>query len=110
MSAAPPKTTAAWRVLDGFGGSMRSLSSSVSPATVEEMAAVFAAARAEGLNVSFRGAGRSYGDASLNTGGLAVDGRAMRRILSFDRERGVIERSEEHTSELQSLRHLVCRL
>jgi len=91
MDAVPLKTRAAWRVLDGFGGSMRSLSRSVSPTTVDEMAAVFAAARAEGLNVSFRGAGRSYGDASLNTGGLAVDGRAMRRILSFDRERGVIE-------------------
>ena len=85
------RTNAAWRVLDGFGGSMRSLSRSVSPGSVEELAQVFAAARAEGLNVSFRGAGRSYGDASLNTGGLAVDGRAMRRILAFDRERGTIE-------------------
>src|SRR5205814_10485729 len=28
----------------------------------------------------------------------------------FGRERGVLARSEEHTSELQSLRHLVCRL
>ena len=85
------RTNAAWRVLDGFGGSMRSLSRSVSPGSVEELAQVFAAARAEGLNVSFRGAGRSYGDASLNTGGLSVDGRAMRRILSFDRERGILE-------------------
>src|SRR5215831_19171339 len=91
MDAAPLKTNAAWRVLDGFGGSVRSLSRSVSPTTVDELAQVFAAARAEGLKVSFRGAGRSYGDASLNTGQLAVDGRAMRRILSFDRERGVIE-------------------
>ena len=91
MNAAPLKTRAAWRVLDGFGGSLRSLSRSVAPTTIEELAAVFAEARAEGLNVSFRGAGRSYGDASLNTGGLSVDGRAMRRILSFDRERGILE-------------------
>jgi decaprenylphospho-beta-D-ribofuranose 2-oxidase len=82
---------AAWRVLDGFGGSLRSLSRSVAPDSVDELAQVFAAARAEGLSVSFRGAGRSYGDASLNTSQLSVDGRAMRRILSFDRERGVIE-------------------
>ena len=75
MDGAPLKTRAAWRVLDGFGGSLRSLSRSVAPATVDELAAVFVAARAEGLQVSFRGAGRSYGDASLNTGGLAVDGR-----------------------------------
>ena len=91
MDGAPLKTRAAWRVLDSFGGSLRSLSRSVAPATVDELAAVFVAARAEGLQVSFRGAGRSYGDASLNTGGLSVDGRAMRRILSFDRERGILE-------------------
>ncbi len=70
---------------------MRAWSRSVSPARVDELAAVFAAARAEGLQVSFRGAGRSYGDASLNAGQLAVDGRGMRRILSFDRAQGVIE-------------------
>src|SRR5262245_522307 len=29
---------------------------------------------------------------------------------SFSPMEGVLERSEEHTSELQSLRHLVCRL
>jgi FAD/FMN-containing dehydrogenase len=91
MEASSLRTTAAWRVLDGFGGSLRTLSRSVSPSSVDELASVFAAARAEGLNVSFRGAGRSYGDASLNTGGLSIDGRAMRRVLSFDRELGVIE-------------------
>jgi decaprenylphospho-beta-D-ribofuranose 2-oxidase len=91
MDASPLKTHAAWRVLDGFGGSVRSLSRSVSPTTTDELATVFAAARAEGLKVSFRGAGRSYGDASLNTGGLSVDSRAMRRILAFDRERGILE-------------------
>jgi len=87
----PLREKASWRVLDGFGGSVRSLSRSASPATVEALAQVFTEARAEGLNVSFRGAGRSYGDASLNTGGLSVDGRAMRRILAFDRERGILE-------------------
>src|SRR5436305_11506599 len=85
------RTTAAWRVLDGFGGSVRATSRSVSPASVEEMAAVFRAAREEGFRVSFRGAGRSYGDASLNAGGLAIDGRAMRRILAFDPVTGVLE-------------------
>jgi FAD/FMN-containing dehydrogenase len=85
------RTSAGWRVLDGFGGSVRGWSRSVSAASAGELAAVFAAARAEGLQISFRGAGRSYGDASLNAGQLAVDGRAMRRILSFDRALGVIE-------------------
>jgi FAD/FMN-containing dehydrogenase len=85
------KTTAAWRVLDGFGGSVRSLSRSMAPESVEELAEVFAAAREEGLTVSFRGAGRSYGDASLNTGQLSVDCRAIRKILAFDSERGIVE-------------------
>ncbi|HUK65035.1 MAG TPA: FAD-binding oxidoreductase, partial [Dongiaceae bacterium] len=85
------RTSAGWRVLDGFGGSVRALSRSVSPASVDELAQVFAAARAEGLSVSFRGAGRSYGDASLNSGQLSVDGRGMRRILAFDRETGVVD-------------------
>lgn len=85
------RSSAAWRVLDGFGGSVHAASRSVSPTSVEELAAVFAAARAEGLQVSFRGAGRSYGDASLNAGQLAIDGRAMRRMLSFDPVSGVIE-------------------
>jgi FAD/FMN-containing dehydrogenase len=85
------RTSAGWRVLDGFGGSVRAVSRSVRPTSIDELAQVFAAARAEGLSVSFRGAGRSYGDASLNTGQLAVDGRGMRRILGFDRETGVIE-------------------
>ena len=85
------RNSAAWRVLDGFGGSVRSLSRSVSPTSVDELARLFGTARAEGWKVSFRGAGRSYGDASLNTGQLSVDGRAMRRILSFDAVRGVLE-------------------
>ena len=91
MMRSPLRTQAARRVLDGFGGSVRAWSHSVSPGTVQEMAAAFAAARAEGLQVSFRGAGRSYGDASLNSGQLSIDGRAMRRILSFDASTGVIE-------------------
>ena len=87
----PLRTTAAWRVLDGFGGSVRSLSRSVSPESVEQLAEAFATARAEGWTVSFRGAGRSYGDASLSAGQLSVDSRAMRRILSFDPQTGVLE-------------------
>src|SRR2546423_2704832 len=85
------RTSAAWRVLDGFGGSVRAASRSASPDSIETMAALFRAAREEGFRVSFRGAGRSYGDASLNSGGLAIDGRAMRRILAFDPETGIID-------------------
>src|SRR5436853_3309211 len=37
------------------------------------------------------------------------DGSA-RPFLEFTKDGPVVHRSEEHTSELQSLRHLVCRL
>src|SRR5262245_64050832 len=36
--------------------------------------------------------------------------RAVHLRLSFPRHRAMAQRSEEHTSELQSLRQLVCRL
>ena len=85
------RTSAGWRVLDGFGGSVRAVSRSVCPANVDELVQVFAEAAAEGLRVSFRGAGRSYGDALLNAGQLAVDTSGMRRILSFDPATGIVE-------------------
>src|ERR1035441_9268010 len=41
---------------------------------------------------------------------VAVSGNADVTLLSRKRRTGDMARSEEHTSELQSLRHLVCRL
>src|SRR5207253_5074056 len=55
-------------------------------------------------------------DASFAAGpkgrSAAADTDAYMRaeILSYSRARGVFMRSEEHTSELQSRGHLVCRL
>src|ERR1039458_10586521 len=50
---------------------------------------------------------RTFADVCAKVRGLADD-------LDFSRDpspgRDVVLRSEEHTSELQSLRHLVCRL
>src|SRR2546422_6078121 len=60
-----------------------------------------------------RGGEDAYGDGQVerrpvlaNVGGGEVDGDALQR----ERVAGVRERSEEHTSELQSRLHLVCRL
>ena len=91
MSGAGLRAGAPWRVLDGFGGAQRSASLHARPASVDELARVLRAAREERLPVSFRGNGRSYGDASLNSGGLAIDVRGMNRVLSFDRATGVAE-------------------
>src|ERR1039458_10479028 len=49
---------------------------------------------------------RGGGGASLAMPGMRGAGRKDRATTV----QGAIQRSEEHTSELQSLRHLVCRL
>lgn len=49
------------------------------------------AARREGLSVIAHGAGHSYTDAALNTDGVVVDLTGMRRILSWDREQGIMQ-------------------
>lgn len=92
MSALPKlRTSAPWRVLDGFGISARSAARWVQPTSVEELASVLRRAAEEDLKITFRGNGRSYGDAALNAGQLVVDNRGMTRVLAFDRERGVLE-------------------
>ena len=48
------------------------------------------AARAQHLSVIPHGAGHSYTDAALNTGGIVLDVTAMRKILSWDPVRGLI--------------------
>jgi len=50
-----------------------------------------AAARAQGLSVIAHGAGHSYTDAALNTNGVIIDVTGMRRILSWDPERGIMQ-------------------
>jgi len=49
-----------------------------------------AVAQTRGLSVIPHGAGHSYTDAALNTGGVVIDLRSMRRILSWDAERGIM--------------------
>jgi FAD/FMN-containing dehydrogenase len=78
-------------VLDGFGRAVLAASRYVAPRTVDELADILSRARAEGLGVTFRGAGRSYGDASLGTGQLAVDTTGLDRMLSWDPVRGIAE-------------------
>jgi decaprenylphospho-beta-D-ribofuranose 2-oxidase len=80
-----------WRVLDGFGGSLRAASRYAAPEGLEELAALLARAREEGLSVAFRGAGRSYGDPALNGLGLVLDLGRFGRVLSWDPVQGVIE-------------------
>ena len=50
-----------------------------------------AAARMRGLPVIPHGSGHSYTDAALNTNGVIIDVTGMRRILSWDPERGIMQ-------------------
>ncbi len=60
------------------------------PSTVEGVREVFEIARRHGLKVGLRGAGRSYGDASLTAENIGLDLTRMNRILAWDPRTGVI--------------------
>src|ERR1035441_5755521 len=74
------------------------------PAT--EIAALARAAAQRRL-VIYAGAGLSAAPPACGPTGWGVADRLRRPVATM---LGIDERSEEHTSELQSLRHLVCRL
>jgi FAD/FMN-containing dehydrogenase len=78
-------------VLDGFGRSVRAACLHAAPRTTDELAELLDRARREGLSVAFRGAGRSYGDASLNRDGLVVDLTRLARALEWSPETGTID-------------------
>jgi decaprenylphospho-beta-D-ribofuranose 2-oxidase len=74
----------------GFGHYNFSVSPVYRPASVEELRALLAPMRARGERPVFRGAGRSYGDASLHPGGPIVDLSRLRAIKGFDQAAGVV--------------------
>jgi len=61
------------------------------PSTVDGIRDVFATAREHGLAVGLRGAGRSYGDASLVSENICLDLTRMSRILDWNPVTGVIQ-------------------
>jgi FAD/FMN-containing dehydrogenase len=84
-------SSTSWRVLAGFGRSMRAACRYVVPRSTEELAALFAWAKNEGQTLGFRGAGCSYGDAALNQGGIVVDTSQLNHVLDWDPSTGIIE-------------------
>ena len=77
--------------LDGFGLSTSADSYLYRPTTVGEIAEAFQIARAAGRKVVLRGAGRSYGDASILGEAVAVDISRLNQILSWDKTTGTLE-------------------
>ena len=61
------------------------------PTSAAEVVAALAEIRAAGGVLGLRGAGCSYGDASMNTGGKLLDMSAMNRILEFDEAAGTAD-------------------
>jgi decaprenylphospho-beta-D-ribofuranose 2-oxidase len=89
--ASPLRSQAPWRVLEGFGGSVRSASRYAEPGSVDELVELLLEARRERLTVTWRGAGRSYGDAALNQSGLVVDIRRLAGVHSWDPTTGTLD-------------------
>jgi decaprenylphospho-beta-D-ribofuranose 2-oxidase len=79
------------RVLGGFGRSVNASCRHVAPQSQEDLARVLEAASREGLTIGFRGSGKSYGDASLNSRGVIVDTTRMNKMISWDPVAGILE-------------------
>jgi decaprenylphospho-beta-D-ribofuranose 2-oxidase len=76
--------------VEGWGMASSSLSYVSRPVNADGICAVFDEARRTGRSVGMRGAGRSYGDASLNAENILLDLTRMRRILNWDPQAGII--------------------
>ena len=76
--------------VEGWGMASSALSYVSRPVNTDGICAVFEQARRSGRSVGLRGAGRSYGDASLNAEGVLLDLTRMRRILAWDPVTGII--------------------
>ncbi len=77
-------------ILENFGHSLKAPSYLIKPKTSEEIYDAFRLARKLGLTVTARGGGRSYNDAALNGGGIVLDTSGMKRIISWDKDKGLI--------------------
>jgi decaprenylphospho-beta-D-ribofuranose 2-oxidase len=89
MSAALPSQTIAR--LDGYGLSASADSYLFRPTRIEEIADAFELARKAGRKVVLRGAGRSYGDASILGEAVAVDISRLNQVLNWNKATGIME-------------------
>ena len=76
--------------VEGWGMTSAVLSYVYRPVNIDGIRAAFDEARQAGKTVGLRGAGRSYGDASLNAEGMTLDLTRMNRILEWDPQTGIV--------------------
>jgi decaprenylphospho-beta-D-ribofuranose 2-oxidase len=77
-------------LVEGWGMSSNAVAYVFRPSTLAGVREVFDTARCSGRSLAFRGAGRSYGDAALNSENLVLDLTRLNRILSWDPAGGII--------------------
>lgn len=75
--------------VEGWGMAMGGHSRVWRPESAFEMSEVLADVRRRAGTVALRGAGCSYGDASINPGGDVLDVSRMNRVLDFDEDTGI---------------------
>lgn len=76
--------------VEGWGGAVSSAGYVFRPSNVEQLREVFALARETKRKITLRGAGRSYGDASIGAENIVLDLSRMNRILDWDPVNGRI--------------------
>ena len=87
MTQGPPEL----HVLSGWGESYRGWARVHRPRDAAEVARLLATADREGTRLCLRGAGRSYGDASVSARGDVLDLMAVDRVRAFDPAAGTID-------------------
>lgn len=85
--------------LSGFGMNASADGYVYRPASVGEVVEVLRVATEAGRKVVLRGSGLSYGDAAILSEAIVLDVSAMRRILAFDPETGLLEAEAGATIE-----------
>ena len=63
----------------------------LTPRTNEELAQIVRSASRKALPISVSGCRHSMGGQQFATDGICIDSRSLNRVISFDRERGLIE-------------------
>ncbi|MFI5119816.1 MAG: FAD-dependent oxidoreductase [Thermoanaerobaculia bacterium] len=85
MSALPPPER-----VEGFGLYNVSVSPVFRPGSLEALRTALATCARSGSKPVFRGAGRSYGDASTNPAGPVVEMTGLNAVAGFDESSGVV--------------------